>query len=89
MSSPSFAPKTVRELVAYAKANPDKVTYASSGNGGSPHLSAEIFSSMAGIKMTHVPYKGGGPAMNDMIAVHVNILFASVLESIGHIKLAN
>jgi tripartite-type tricarboxylate transporter receptor subunit TctC len=86
MSSPSFAPKTVRELVAYAKANPDKVTYASSGNGGSPHLSAEIFSSMAGIKMTHVPYKGGGPAMNDMIAVHVNILFASVLESIGHIK---
>jgi tripartite-type tricarboxylate transporter receptor subunit TctC len=86
MSSPSFAPKTVRELVAYAKANPDKVTYASSGNGGSPHLSAEIFSSMAGIKMTHVPYKGGGPAMNDMMAGHVNILFASVLESVGHVK---
>jgi tripartite-type tricarboxylate transporter receptor subunit TctC len=86
MSSPSFAPKTVRELVAYAKANPDKVTYASSSNGGSPHLSAEIFSSMAGIKMTHVPYKGGGPAMNDMMAGHVNILFASVLESVGHVK---
>jgi tripartite-type tricarboxylate transporter receptor subunit TctC len=86
MSSPSFAPKSVKDLVAYAKANPDKVTYASSGNGGSPHLSAEVFSSMAGIRMTHVPYKGGGPAMNDMIAGHVNILFASVLESVGHIK---
>jgi tripartite-type tricarboxylate transporter receptor subunit TctC len=86
MSSPSFAPKSVRELVAYAKANPDKVSFASSGNGGSPHLSAEIFSAMAGVKMTHVPYKGGGPAMNDMMAGHVNILFASVLEAVGHVK---
>jgi tripartite-type tricarboxylate transporter receptor subunit TctC len=86
MTSPSFAPKTVKELVAYAKANPDKVTYASSGNGGSPHLSAEVFSAMAGIRMTHVPYKGGGPAMNDLMAGHVNILFASVLESIGFIQ---
>jgi tripartite-type tricarboxylate transporter receptor subunit TctC len=86
LTSTSFAPKTVKELVAYAKANPDKVTFASSGNGGSPHLSAEVFSAMAGIKMTHVPYKGGGPAMNDMMAGHVNILFASVLESVGHVK---
>ena len=86
MSSPSFAPKSVKELVAYAKANPDKVTYASSGNGGSPHLSAEVFSAMAGVRMTHVPYKGGGPAMNDLMAGHVNILFASVLESIGFIQ---
>ncbi|MDI9332806.1 MAG: tripartite tricarboxylate transporter substrate binding protein [Cytophagales bacterium] len=86
MTSPSFAPKTVKDLVAYAKANPDKVTYASSGNGGSPHLSAEVFSAMAAIRMTHVPYKGGGPAMNDLMAGHVNILFASVLESIGHIQ---
>ncbi len=86
MTSPSFAPKTVKELVVYAKANPDKVTYASSGNGGSPHLSAEVFSAMAGVRMTHVPYKGGGPAMNDLMAGHVNILFASVLESIGFIQ---
>jgi tripartite-type tricarboxylate transporter receptor subunit TctC len=78
LTSPSFAPKTVKELVAYAK--------ASSGNGGSPHLSAEVFSAMAGVKMTHVPYKGGGPAMNDMMAGHVNILFASVLESVGQVK---
>ena len=86
LTSPSFAPKSVKELVAYAKANPDKVTFASSGNGGSPHLSAEVFSAMAGVKMTHVPYKGGGPAMNDMMAGHVNILFASVLESVGQVK---
>jgi tripartite-type tricarboxylate transporter receptor subunit TctC len=86
LTSPSFAPKSIKDLVAYAKANPDKVTYASSGNGGSPHLSAEVFSAMAGVRMTHVPYKGGGPAMNDMIAGHVNILFASVLESVGHVK---
>ncbi len=86
MSSPSFAPKSIKDLIAFAKANPEKVTYASSGNGGSPHLSAEVFSAMAAIKMTHVPYKGGGPAMNDMMAGHVNILFASVLESVGHVK---
>ena len=86
LTSTSFAPKSVKELIAYAKANPDKVTFASSGNGGSPHLSAEVFSAMAGVKMTHVPYKGGGPAMNDMMAGHVNILFASVLESVGHVK---
>ncbi len=86
MASPSFAPKTTRELIAYAKANPDKVTYASSGNGGSPHLSAEVFQAMAGVKFTHIPYKGGGPAMNDLMAGHVNILFASVLESIGFIQ---
>jgi tripartite-type tricarboxylate transporter receptor subunit TctC len=86
LTSPSFAPKSIKDLVAYAKANPDRVTYASSGNGGSPHLSAEVFSAMAGIKMTHIPYKGGGPAMNDMMAGHVNILFASVLESIGQVQ---
>lgn len=86
LTSPSFAPKSIKELIAYAKANPDKVTFASSGNGGSPHLSAEVFSAMAGVKMTHVPYKGGGPAMNDMMAGHVNLLFASVLESVGHVK---
>lgn len=86
MSSPSFGPKTIKDLVAFAKANPEKVTYASSGNGGSPHLSAEVFQAMAGVKFTHVPYKGGGPAMNDLMAGHVNILFASVLESVGHVK---
>jgi tripartite-type tricarboxylate transporter receptor subunit TctC len=86
MASPSFAPNTVKELVAYARANPEKVTFASSGQGGSPHLTAEIFQLATGTRMTHVPYKGGGPAMTDLMAGHVNLLFASVLEGSGHIK---
>jgi tripartite-type tricarboxylate transporter receptor subunit TctC len=86
MASPSFPPNAVKELVAYAKANPGKVTFASSGQGGSPHLTAEIFQLATGTKMTHVPYKGGGQAMPDLMAGHVDLLFASVLESSGHIK---
>jgi len=86
MASPSFAPNTVKELVAYARANPEKVTFASSGQGGSPHLTAEIFQLATGTRMTHVPYKGGGPAMTDLMAGHVDLLFASVLEGSGHIK---
>jgi tripartite-type tricarboxylate transporter receptor subunit TctC len=86
MASPKFAPSTVSELVAYAKANPDKVTFASSGSGGSPHLTAEIFQLATGTRLLHVPYKGGGPAMTDLMAGHVDLLFASVLESSGNIK---
>jgi tripartite-type tricarboxylate transporter receptor subunit TctC len=86
MASPSFKPGSVKELVALAKANPDKVTFASSGQGGSPHLTAELFQLATGTKLTHVPYKGGGPAMTDLMAGHVDLLFASVLEGSGHIK---
>ena len=86
MASPKFPADNVRELVAYAKANPEKVTFASSGSGGSPHLTAEIFQLATGTRMTHVPYKGGGPAMTDLMAGHVDLLFASVLEGSGHIK---
>jgi tripartite-type tricarboxylate transporter receptor subunit TctC len=86
MASPSFKPSSVKELVAFAKANPDKVTFASSGQGGSPHLTAELFQLATGTKLTHVPYKGGGPAMSDLMAGHVDLLFASVLEGSGHIK---
>jgi len=86
MASPKFAPNSVKELVALAKAKPDRVTYASSGLGGSPHLTAELFQLLTGTKLTHVPYKGGGPAMIDLMAGHVDILFASVLEGSGHIK---
>src|SRR3954470_9956275 len=86
MASPSFAPNSVKELIAYAKANPGKVTFASSGQGGSPHLTAEIFQLATGTQMTHIPYKGGGPAMTDLMAGHVDLLFASVLEGSGHIK---
>src|SRR3954451_21792262 len=86
MASPSFPPDSVQELIAYAKANPNKVTFASSGHGGSPHLTAEIFQIATGTRLTHVPYKGGGPAMTDLMAGHVDLLFASVLEGSGHIK---
>ncbi|HTO50149.1 MAG TPA: tripartite tricarboxylate transporter substrate binding protein [Burkholderiales bacterium] len=86
MASTKFAPNTVKELVTFAKANPDKVTYASSGSGGSPHLTAELFQLATGTQLVHVPYKGGGPAMTDLMAGHVDLLFASVLESSGNIK---
>lgn len=78
--------RNMAELVALARKEPGKITYASSGNGGSPHLSAEIFQSLSGTRLLHVPYKGGGAAMGDLIAGHVDLLFASVLESIGHVK---
>ena len=84
--TPSLPAKTVKELIADAKAAPDKYTFASSGSGGSPHLTGELFQKEAGIKMLHVPYKGGGPAMSDLMAGHVNILFASALESTGYVK---
>ena len=86
MASPSFAPNTVQELVAYSKAKPGAVTFASSGSGGSPHLTAEIFLAATGTRWTHIPYKGGGPAMIDLMSGQVNLLFASVLEGSGHIK---
>lgn len=78
--------KTPAELIAAAKAAPGKFTFASSGAGGAPHLAAEIFQNMAGIKMLHVPYKGGGPAVADLIAGHVNILFTTILEAVGQVK---
>ena len=86
MASPAFPPNSVRELIAYSKAKPGEVTYASSGSGGSPHLTAEIFQAATGTKWTHIPYKGGGPAMLDLMSGQVNLLFASVLEGSGHIK---
>ncbi len=86
LARPTLAANNIRELIALAKANPGKVTFASSGNGGSPHLSGEILQAVAGVQMVHVPYKGGGPAMTDLMAGHVDLLFASVLESIGHVK---
>ncbi|MBA2964293.1 MULTISPECIES: Bug family tripartite tricarboxylate transporter substrate binding protein [Ramlibacter] len=82
----SLPAKNARELVALAKAQPDKVSYASSGSGGSPHLSGETFKIATGTKILHVPYKGGGAAMTDLIAGNVQLMFASVLELSGHIK---
>lgn len=82
----SLPAKTIAELIALAKAQPDKLSYASSGNGGSPHLSAETFKIATGTRILHVPYKGGGAAMTDLISGNVHMLFASVLETSAHIK---
>ncbi|SCK11744.1 Tripartite-type tricarboxylate transporter, receptor component TctC [Variovorax sp. HW608] len=84
--NPKVPAKTPKELVALAKAEPDKYTFASSGSGGSPHLTAEIFQQATGAKLTHVPYKGGGPAMSDLMAGHVDMLFASILETSSYVK---
>ena len=84
--NPNIPAKTPKDLVSLAKAAPDKYTFASSGNGGAPHLTAEIFQQATGIQLRHVPYKGGGPAMADLIAGHVDMLFASVLETSGYVK---
>jgi tripartite-type tricarboxylate transporter receptor subunit TctC len=86
MASPKLPAGSVNELIDYARANPGKVTYASSGQGGSPHLTAELFQLLTNTKMTHIPYKGGGPAMIDLMAGHVDVLFASVLEGSGNIN---
>lgn len=84
--TPSLPYQSVRDLMTAAKSEPGKLSYASSGSGGAPHLAAEIFRKSGGLNMLHVPYKGGGPAVTDLMAGHVDILFATVLESIGHLK---
>lgn len=74
------------ELVAYAKANPGKLTYASAGSGSTPHLAAEALQIAAGIKMVHVPYKGLAPALTDILAGHVDVLFDNIGNTLQHIK---
>lgn len=77
--------KNVADLVTLAKAEPGKHTFASSGTGGAPHLSGEIFQQATGVDLMHVPYKGGGPAMTDLMAGRVDMLFASVLETMPYV----
>ena len=84
--TPTLPAKTVKELVALAKARPGHLTYASSGNGGSPHLSAETFKIATGTHILHIPYRGGGPAMIDLMSGNVDMIFVSVLETSAHIK---
>ena len=73
--NPALPAKTLKELIAYGKANPGKLTFASSGNGGAPHMSGELFKTMAGIDMIHVPYKGSTAAHPDLISgrTHVDV----------------
>ncbi|MCZ8293539.1 MAG: tripartite tricarboxylate transporter substrate binding protein [Hylemonella sp.] len=83
---PSVPVKSVKELVAYAKANPGKLSYASSGVGSTYHLGAEMFRSMTGIEWTHVPYKGAAPAIQDVLAGHVPVMFDNASSAIQNMK---
>ena len=83
---PSVPARTLKEFIALAKARPGQLTYASSGNGTSPHLSGELFKSMAGIQMLHIPYKGAGPAINDLLGGHVAVAFVSFTSVVAHLK---
>jgi tripartite-type tricarboxylate transporter receptor subunit TctC len=82
----SMPVKTVPEFIAYAKKNPGKINMASSGSGTSVHLSGELFKAMTGVDMQHVPYKGAGPALIELIGGQVHVLFDNLPSSIGHIK---
>src|SRR4051812_34426444 len=75
---PSIPAKSVQEFIAYAKANPNKLNFGSGGAGTTPHLAGEMLKMMAGIRMTHVPYKGGGPALNDLIAGQIQLMLENI-----------
>ncbi len=84
--NPSLAVKTLPELIAYAKANPGKLSFASAGIGTASHLAGQLFNSMAGVNIQHVPYRGDGPAMVDLIGGQVQVGFATMTASIAHIR---
>ncbi|HWP89718.1 MAG TPA: tripartite tricarboxylate transporter substrate binding protein, partial [Burkholderiales bacterium] len=83
---PSLPARTVKELIALAKANPGQLSYSSSGVGGTPHLACELFNSMAGVKMVHVPYKGSAPAMADLLGGHIQLTFDNMLTVLPQVK---
>lgn len=83
---PSLPAKTPRELIALAKSQPGALNYYSSGAGGAPHLAAEMFNAMAGVRTTHIPYKGSAPAQVDLMAGHVQIGYDSMVQSLPYIK---
>jgi tripartite-type tricarboxylate transporter receptor subunit TctC len=84
--NPSVPAKNLQEFIAYAKANPGKLAYASAGAGSTNHLSAEMFNKAAGIKMLHVPYKGGAPAVLDTVANRTQVLFSAGTQTLPHVK---
>jgi tripartite-type tricarboxylate transporter receptor subunit TctC len=86
VTAPSTQAGSVAELIAMARANPGKVTFASSGNGQSTHLAAELFDSMAGVRMTHVPYKGSAPALTDVMAGQATVMFDTMLSAMPFVR---
>jgi tripartite-type tricarboxylate transporter receptor subunit TctC len=87
--NPSVPAKTVPELIAYAKANPGKLNYASSGNGSVEHVSGELFKMMTGVNIVHVPYRGGAPAIADLLGGQVQVMFDVLPTSIEYIRAGN
>lgn len=85
VANPGFAPNTVSELVDYAKQHPGAINYASSGQGSVIHLANELFNRRAGVQMTHIPYKGGGNAQNDLMAGQVQLYFAATASALPHV----
>ncbi len=83
---PSFPAKTIPEFIAYAKANPGKINMASAGTGNSSHVSGELFKMLSGIDMVHVPYRGGAPALQDLIGGQVHVMFDAIGNSLEHIR---
>jgi tripartite-type tricarboxylate transporter receptor subunit TctC len=84
--NPLVPAKTVPEFIAYAKANPGKINMASSGNGSTIHMSGELFKMMTGINMVHIPYRGGAPALTDLLGGQVQVMFDNVPTSLEHIR---
>ena len=84
--TPSFPAKTAPEFIAYAKANPGKLSMASPGNGSTNHVAGELFKMMAGVDMVHVPYRGGAPALTDLLGGQVQVMFADLTSSIEHVR---
>jgi tripartite-type tricarboxylate transporter receptor subunit TctC len=86
VTQPTFPANSVKELIALLKANPGKYQYASGGAGAGAHLSGEMFKHLTGVELTHVPYKGNAPALNDVLGGHVAIMFDTITTSIPHVK---
>lgn len=78
--------KTVAELIAYAKAHPGKINYGSNGNGTSAHLAGALFATLSGTELTHVPYKGAAPALNDLIGGQIDVIFSTIPGALSYIK---
>jgi tripartite-type tricarboxylate transporter receptor subunit TctC len=86
LTNPSMPAKTVREFITYVKANPGRITMASAGNGTAPHLAGELFRMMAGVDLIHVPYRGAGPALADLLGGQVHVYFAGMASAVDHVK---
>ena len=86
VTNPLVPARSVQELIAYAKREPGRLTYGSGGNGSPAHLTGALFAKRAGIKLTHVPYRGTGPAITDLVGGHITIMFSPLPPTIGYIK---